>query len=62
MVPIYKGGSKFVPKNYRPVNFTLIIAEVMEMIAGDEVDVFAQLHNLISNSQHGFRKGRSCLT
>ena len=62
VVPIYKGGSKFVPKNYRPVNLTLIIAKVMEMIAGDEIDVFAQLHNLISNSQHGFRKGRSCLT
>ena len=62
VVPIYKGGSKFVPANYRPVNLTLIVMKIMEMVTGDELDEHAKKYDLIKNSQHGFRSGRSCLT
>jgi hypothetical protein len=35
---------------------------VMESIIKDEIFEHLEKHNLIKDSQHGFTKGRSCLT
>jgi len=35
---------------------------VFEAVVRDEVVEFLDKHKLIRDSQHGFRKGRSCLT
>jgi len=62
VVPIFKGGQRSVVSNYRPVSLTSQICKVFEAIVRDEVVEFLDKHKLIRDSQHGFRKGRSCLT
>ncbi|KAK4821235.1 hypothetical protein QYF61_016534 [Mycteria americana] len=47
VMPIYKKGQKEDPGNYRPVSLTLVLGKDTQVIRP---------------SQHGFRKGRSCLT
>jgi len=34
----------------------------MEVVIREEVQSFLEEHNLLSKSQHGFRKGRSCIS
>ena len=62
VVPIYKGGSKFVPKNYRPVNLTIAVMKIKEAIDRAEIVRHIERHELLSSSQHGFWSGRSCVT
>ena len=38
------------------------ICKLFEAVVRDEVVEFLDKYNLIRDSQHGFRKGRSCLT
>ena len=59
--PIFKKGSKAEPGNYRPVSLTSNVCKLMERV----VNVFLSAHlnnNVLNNTQHGFRKGRSCQT
>jgi Reverse transcriptase (RNA-dependent DNA polymerase) len=62
VVPIYKKGAKGDPGNYRPVSLTSVPCKVMESIIKDEMMTFLESNDLISDSQHGFRSGRSCTT
>jgi len=62
VVPIFKGGQRNAASNYRPVSLTSQICKVFEAVVRDEVLKFLDKYNLIKDSQHGFRKGRSCLT
>ena len=62
VVPVYKGGSKNVASNYRPISLTSQFCKVFETIVRDQVIEFLETNVLIRNSQHGFRKGSSCLT
>ncbi|BHF66187.1 hypothetical protein SprV_0200920300 [Sparganum proliferum] len=60
--PIHKSGSRASANNYRPVSLTSICCKVMERIIKRELMRFLEQHHLLSNAQHGFRRGRSCLT
>ena len=60
--PIHKKGDKGVTDNYRPVSLTSLVCKVLESIIKDKIVDFLDEHNLIKETQHGFRKGRSCLT
>ena len=62
VVPIHKKGDKGIPDNYRPVSLTSLVCKVLESIIKDKIVAFLDVHNLIKETQHGFRKGRSCLT
>ena len=62
VVPVYKGGSRNVATNYRPISLTSQLCKVFETIVTDHVIEFLETNVLIRNSQHGFRKGSSCLT
>jgi len=62
VVPVYKGGSRNVASNYRPISLTSQLCKVFETIVRDQVMEFLETNVLIRNSQHGFRKGSSCLT
>ena len=53
-------SSKTDPLNYRPVSLTCILCKVYEQILKD--DIIAFVENKISPQQHGFVKGKSCLT
>lgn len=56
---VYKGGDKNVPKNYRPISIIPIFAKAFEKILHYRLNNFFQRIQLLSESQHGFRKGRS---
>ncbi|BHF63767.1 hypothetical protein SprV_0200676200 [Sparganum proliferum] len=62
ITPLYKGGSRASTTNYRPISLTCILCKVMERIMKNELIDFLEVHGLLSNCQHGFRKGRSCTT
>jgi len=61
-LPVYKGGSRNVATDYRPVSLTSQLCKFFETIVRDQVIEFLETNVLIRNSQHGFRKGSSCLT
>ena len=60
--PLFKKGQRYKPENYRPVSLTSIIGKVFESIIKDNLVEHLDRHRLIRNSQHGFTRGRSCLT
>ncbi|KAK4832479.1 LOW QUALITY PROTEIN: hypothetical protein QYF61_023526 [Mycteria americana] len=67
VMPIYKKGWKEDPGNYRTVSLTsmltgYVMEKVMEQIILSAITWHVQDNQVIRPSQHGFRKGRSCLT
>ena len=59
---LFKKGNRSEPGNYRPVSLTSILCKILESIIKDKIVDHLQVFNLINESQHGFMKGRSCLT
>ena len=62
VTPIYKKGCKEDPGNYRPVSLTSVPGKVMEQVVLREITQHVRDNRGIRPSQHGFAKGRSCLT
>ena len=62
VTPIHKKGSRTDPSNYRPVSLTSQICKVLESIVRNHILKHLAENNILSDSQHGFREGRSCLT
>ena len=59
---LFKKGSKAKPENYRPVSLTSILGKMLESIIKDQISIHLDQNKLIKSSQHGFTKGKSCLT
>ena len=62
VVPIFKKGKRDELGNYRPVSLTSLVVKILEKILKIHIQKFLDDHNIILDSQHGFRKGRSCQT
>ncbi|KAK4824311.1 hypothetical protein QYF61_013056 [Mycteria americana] len=62
VTPIYKKGWKEDPGNYRPVSLTLVLGKIVEWFILSALNSHVQANQGIRPSQHGFMKGRSCLT
>lgn len=62
VTPIYKKGQKDDPGNYRPVSLTSVPGKVMEQIILSVIMQRMKGAQVIRPSQHGFTRGRSCLT
>jgi hypothetical protein len=60
--PLFKKGDRHLPVNYRPVSLTCVVCKVFEHIICKHILDHTDLHNILTNLQHGFRKGRSCET
>ncbi|PKU30793.1 rna-directed dna polymerase from mobile element jockey-like [Limosa lapponica baueri] len=62
VMPIYKKGHKEDLGNYRPVSLTSVPGKVTEQIILSAITWQIQDNQTIRPSQHGFMRGRSCLT
>ena len=62
ITPVFKKGSKLHPANYRPIALTSNIIKIFERVVRNQLVKYLETNNLISNNQHGFRKGHSCLS
>ena len=62
IIPIYKGGSRGEPANYRPVALTSHLIKVFERVVRKHIVDYMEENNLFNPGQHGFRSGRSCLS
>ena len=62
VTPIYKKDKKSEPGNYRPVSLLSIISKQFESILKDRIMEHMSKNNLFTTKQHGFVKGRSCIT
>ena len=60
--PRFKKGSQLDPANYRPLSMLSLPGKVLESQFCRVLDEHLQTHNLYSNNQWGFRKGRSTET
>ncbi|CAM5167636.1 unnamed protein product [Natator depressus] len=62
VVPIFKTGKKEDPGNYRPVSLTSVPGKIMEQVLKESILKHVEERKVVRNSQHGFTKGKSCLT
>ena len=60
--PVHKGGSRGMPKNYRPVALTSHIVKVFERVVRVALVNHLESNILLPDGQHGFRAFRSTLT
>jgi len=54
-----KKGNKSFEENYRLVTLTSHCSKLMESIIRDALMEYIEINQLLNNSQHGFRVGRS---
>ena len=59
---ILKKGEMKKPSNYRPISLTSVPCKLMEKLVRDAIVNHMTENNLFSNAQHGFIKGKSCVT
>lgn len=59
---LFKKGRKRDLGKYRPVSLTSLPMKIMEQIPTEKIVKHTQDKNMIQDSQHGFTKGRLCLT
>ena len=62
ITPIHKRGSKGLPKQYRPVVLTFHLIKIFERILHARITQHLQDITVFNEGQHGFRRGRSCLS
>ena len=62
VTPIFKKGDRTLMSNHRPVSLTSVVGKLLESIMANSIREHLDKHKLINDSQHGFYKGRSCLT
>ena len=62
VTPIHKKGSRTDSSNYRPVSLTSQVCKVLETIVRKHIIAHLADNDILSDKQHGFREGRSCLT
>jgi len=62
LTPMFTNGKKEDPVNYRPVSLTSIPGKMMEELILEVIIKQVEEKKVIRSSQHGFTKGKSCLT
>ena len=60
--PIHKGGSRSLPKQYRPVALTSHLIKIFERVIRKALVTHIEDNNLLPDGQHGSRPMRSTLT
>ena len=60
--PIHKKDCNNTPANYRPISILSAISKVFERSAVDQLVKYLEENNILSGSQHAYRKGHSTIT
>lgn len=61
-MPIFRGGNKKDPLNYRPVSLTSVMAKIVERIVKNRWMEYLEETHTLTDRQFGFRSRRSCVT
>jgi len=59
IIPIHKKGDKSNPSNYRGITLVSCLSKLFTTIINKRVEDFCNKNNTVSDSQFGFRKGKS---
>ena len=59
VIPLYKEGEKDLLTKYRPVSLLSQFSKILEKIYYSRLDKFISKHDILSNSQYGFRQTMS---
>ncbi|PKU42867.1 rna-directed dna polymerase from mobile element jockey- hypothetical protein [Limosa lapponica baueri] len=62
ITPDFKKGKMEDPGKYKPVSLTCVCGKVMEQFILDVISKHIEEQEVIGSGQHGFSKGKSCLT
>ena len=60
VVPIFKKGEKSKAENYLPVSLTSVTCKMLEHIVCSSIMRHLDVHKILHDAQHSFRKQRSC--
>ena len=60
VAPIFKKGDRCKAANYRPVSLTCISCKLMEHVISSSMMRHLDDNGILTDTQHGFRKHRSC--
>ena len=60
IVPIYKGGKRSNPLNYRPVSLTSVVGKMCERVVKDAWMKYLEDRKILTARQFGFVSGSSC--
>ena len=55
-IPIYKDGNEDDPSNYRPISLSSILNRLFEKVMYNRLKSFFNKHNVLYESQYGFRE------
>lgn len=62
IIPILKPNKDSTdPNSYRPIALSSVLAKIAEHLIKNRLEWFLERHNLLANTQYGFRKGRSTM-
>ena len=59
VTPFFKNGNKYDQSNFRPISLLPIIGKVFERIIFDRIQNCLKVFDILSDSQFGFRHGKS---
>lgn len=62
VLPLHKSGDKHCFSNYRPISLTSPSCKILEHIIFKHIIQFLESNNILSDLQHGFRRGFSTVT
>jgi hypothetical protein len=56
IIPVFKSEEKRIVSNYRPISVLPAFSKILERLIYNRLMDFIEQHNIISDSQYGFRK------
>ncbi|XP_045466653.1 uncharacterized protein LOC123675348 [Harmonia axyridis] len=62
IIPVFKGGDKSEPSNYRPISILPSLSKIFEIALKDRLSEFFTKYNIICHEQHGFQENKSTST
>ena len=62
ITPVFKHGDRTSVTNYRPIALTSVLCKLLEGFVDRAIQDHINTYGLANKQQHGFTKGRSCVT